>query len=153
MNAPEPLTITARLTMEWYEAYFVKRWEKTWVPSIPPPVLLDPEGVVQYSAPPAFRLITEGRWKGFEEFDPSVDEDPPVVNGFTLIKDGVWVRNRYKMRKPFGAKGDRLHESANMRCGPWRAAGVLSTVLTNKVQMHMGYISMSDYYEKVRTQY
>ena len=63
------------------------------------------------------------------------------------------VRTRYKMLKSLGVKGERLHELANMRCGPWRAAMMLNTVLTNKVLIHIGYISMSDYYDKVRIHY
>lgn len=60
------------------------------------------------------------------------------------------VRTRYKVLKKFGVTGDRLHKLANMRCGPWRAALALNSVLTNQVLINLGFISMSDYYLKVR---
>ena len=61
------------------------------------------------------------------------------------------VRTRYKMLEAYGVKGDRLHELANMRCGPWRAALSLNAVLTNQVLVNMGYISMSNYYQQKRS--
>ena len=59
------------------------------------------------------------------------------------------VRTRYKNLRHLGVTGDRLHKLANMRVGPWRAALVLGTVLTNQVINHWGYCSMSDYYAEL----
>ena len=92
LSPPEPPRITAHLSIDWYERYFVKKWEKTWLPYIPPTVFLDPEGIVQYPTPSPFRLITEGKYKGWTEFDPDAAKEPPTVKGFTLLKEGVWVR-------------------------------------------------------------
>jgi len=56
------------------------------------------------------------------------------------------VRTRYKCLRKLGLTGNRLHEMANMRVGPWRAALTLGTVLTNKVLANIGFTPMSEYY-------
>ncbi|ERL20117.1 hypothetical protein HMPREF1246_1897 [Acidaminococcus sp. BV3L6] len=40
-----------------------------------------------------------------------------------------------------------MHELVNCRKGPWRAALMLSSVLTNKKIARPGYISMTSYYK------
>ena len=58
------------------------------------------------------------------------------------------VRTRYKMLKKFKLPEWKVHEMANCRKAPWRAAIMLNSVLTNKTIADMGYLSMSAYYLK-----
>ena len=95
LNAPEPLKLTACLTIDWYEAYFVKKWEKVFVPYLPPTVRLDLEGLVEYSPPSPWvrQNIIKHNLKWNETYDPKAEKAPPVVDGFTLVEEGVWKRN------------------------------------------------------------
>lgn len=58
------------------------------------------------------------------------------------------VRTRYKVFRSMGLEEYRVHELANMRCGPWASAKVLNSVLTNDWIAKQGYTSMSDYYRR-----
>jgi len=59
------------------------------------------------------------------------------------------VKTRYQMIRKFGMPEWKVHEMANCRKGIWRSAIMLNSVLTNKVIVNLGYISMADYYLKV----
>jgi len=60
------------------------------------------------------------------------------------------VKTRYKMISKYGVPKWRVHEMANCRKGIWRASMMLNSVLTNKEIANLGYLSMTDYYMKVR---
>jgi len=59
------------------------------------------------------------------------------------------VKTRYRMIKKFGLPEWKVHELANCRKGIWRSAIMLNCVLTNKIIVSYGYISMADYYLKI----
>jgi len=59
------------------------------------------------------------------------------------------VKTRYRMIRKFGMPEWKVHELANCRKGIWRSAIVLNSVLTNKVIVSLGYMSMADYYLKM----
>ena len=59
------------------------------------------------------------------------------------------VRTRYRMLKALKLPEWQVHKMANCRKGYWRAAKMLSCVLTNKIIAKLGYISMSGYYLKI----
>lgn len=59
------------------------------------------------------------------------------------------VKTRYRMIKKFGLPEWKVHELANCRKGIWRSALMLNSVLTNKIIVSYGYISMADYYLKI----
>ncbi len=59
------------------------------------------------------------------------------------------VKTRYRMIESFGVPVWKVHELANCRKGIWRSAIILNCVLTNKVIVSLGYMSMADYYLKI----
>ena len=59
------------------------------------------------------------------------------------------VKTRYRMIAKFNLPEWKVHELANCRKGVWRAALMLNSVLTNKVIVNLGFITMTDYYLKV----
>ena len=59
------------------------------------------------------------------------------------------VKTRYRMIESFGLPKWKVHELANCRKGIWRSAIMLNCVLTNKVIVSLGYMSMTDYYLKI----
>jgi len=59
------------------------------------------------------------------------------------------IKTRYRMIKKFGMPEWKVHELANCRKGIWRSAKMLNSVLTNKVIVSLGYMSMADYYLKI----
>ena len=59
------------------------------------------------------------------------------------------IKTRYRMIRKFGLPEWKVHEMANCRKGIWRSAIMLNSVLTNKVIVNLGYISMADYYLKI----
>ena len=60
------------------------------------------------------------------------------------------VRTRYKMISRYGIPKWKVHEMANCRKGIWRSAIMLNSVLTVKEIANLGYVSMVDYFMKVR---
>ena len=58
------------------------------------------------------------------------------------------IKTRYRMIKKFGIPEWKVHELANCRKGIWRSAIMLNSVLTNKVIVNLGFMSMADYYLK-----
>ena len=70
------------------------------------------------------------------------------------IRAVIWkqwkrVRTRYRMLRTLRVEEWRVHELANCRKGPWRAAKMLNTVITKEKLAKAGYISMLDQYQKV----
>lgn len=59
------------------------------------------------------------------------------------------IKTRYRMIKKFGMPEWKVHELANCRKGTWRASKMLNSVLTNKIIVSLGYISITDYYLKI----
>ena len=59
------------------------------------------------------------------------------------------VRTKHRMISQYGAPKWVVLEMANCRKGPWRAAAMLNSVLTNKEIARLGYITMTSYYKKV----
>ncbi|HKM03842.1 MAG TPA: group II intron reverse transcriptase/maturase [Lachnospiraceae bacterium] len=59
------------------------------------------------------------------------------------------VKTRYRMIRKFGMPEWKVHELANCRKGIWRSAIMLNSVLTNKVIVSLGFISIADYYLKM----
>lgn len=57
------------------------------------------------------------------------------------------VRTRCRMIRHCAIPEWKVHELVNCRKGPWRAALMLSSVLTNKKIARPGYISMTSYYK------
>jgi group II intron reverse transcriptase/maturase len=60
------------------------------------------------------------------------------------------IKTRYKMIRKHNIPEWKVHELANCRKGVWRAALMLNCVLTNKEIVSLGFMSMTDYYLKVR---
>jgi group II intron reverse transcriptase/maturase len=60
------------------------------------------------------------------------------------------VKTRYRMIRKYGIPEWKVHELANCRKGIWRAAVMLNSVLTNKEIASLGFMTMTDYYLKVR---
>ena len=56
------------------------------------------------------------------------------------------VRTRYRILRKLKLEHWRAMELANSRCGYWRMAEVLNTVITKKIIAKLGYTSMLDYY-------
>lgn len=56
------------------------------------------------------------------------------------------VRTRYRILRKLKLEHWRAMELANSRCGYWRMAKVLNTVITKKIIAKLGYTSMLDYY-------
>ena len=59
------------------------------------------------------------------------------------------VKTRYKMIRRYNLPDWKVRELANCRKGIWRAALILSQILTNKEIDRLGYTTMSAYYEQV----
>ncbi len=59
------------------------------------------------------------------------------------------VRTRYRILRKLKLEHWQAKKLANSRCGYWRMAEILGTVLTNKIIAKLGYTSMLDYYLKV----
>ena len=62
------------------------------------------------------------------------------------------VRTRYKMLRALHLPEWKVHEMANCRKGVWRAAGMLNSALTKRVD-RLGYPDMTAHYLKVRVNY
>jgi group II intron reverse transcriptase/maturase len=60
------------------------------------------------------------------------------------------VKTRYRMIRNYGIPEWKVHELANCRKGIRRAAVMLNSVLTNKEIASLGFMTMTDYYLKVR---
>lgn len=60
------------------------------------------------------------------------------------------VRTRYRMIRSYHLPEWEGHEMANCRKGVWRATLMLNSVLLNKEIARLGYMSMTDYYLRVR---
>ena len=56
------------------------------------------------------------------------------------------VRTRYRILRKLKLEHWRAMKLANSRCGYWRMAEVLNTVITKKIIAKLGYTSMLDYY-------
>jgi len=64
------------------------------------------------------------------------------------------VRTRYRMLRALHLSEWKVHEMANCRKGPWRAAKMLNSVLTTKILVSkLGYPSLSAHYLKVCVNY
>lgn len=63
------------------------------------------------------------------------------------------IRTRYKMLQGLHLPEWQVHTLANSRKGIWRTAQMLSAALTKQIIARLGYISMSDYYQKVCENY
>ncbi len=59
------------------------------------------------------------------------------------------VRTRYRILRKLKLEHWQAIKLANSRCGYWRMAEILGTVLTNKIIAKLGYASMLDHYLKV----
>lgn len=59
------------------------------------------------------------------------------------------VKTRYRMIRQYNVPEWKVHELANCRKGPWRAALMLNSILTNKEIARQGYITLSSYYEQI----
>jgi len=60
------------------------------------------------------------------------------------------VRTRYCMIEKYGIPKWEVHYMANCRKGPWRAALMLNSVLTKKEIANLGFMSMTDYFLRIR---
>ena len=56
------------------------------------------------------------------------------------------VRTRYRILRKMKLEHWQAIKLANSRCGYWRMAEILGTIITNKVIAKLGYTSMLDYY-------
>ena len=56
------------------------------------------------------------------------------------------IKTKYRMLKALGLEHWKAKELACSRKGYWRMAQVLNSVITNKIIVKLGYISMLDYY-------
>ena len=56
------------------------------------------------------------------------------------------VRTRYRILRKLKLEHWQAIKLANSRCGYWRMAEILGTVITNKIIAKLGYTSMLDYY-------
>ena len=56
------------------------------------------------------------------------------------------IRTRYRILRKLKLEHWQAIKLANSRCGYWRMAEMLNTVLTNKIIAKLGYTSMLDYY-------
>ena len=70
------------------------------------------------------------------------------------IRTVIWkqwkrVRTRYRMLQRLHIEEWKVHEMANCRKGPWRAAMMLNSVITKERLARAGYTSMLDQYQKV----
>ena len=98
LDTPREISIPMKIEIDWYERFFVKRWEKTILPYVPPGVVLDPKRCIEVSSPDVLTVTVEigGKTVTFVEFDwegkKKPEEKPPVINGFQRVDEGVWVR-------------------------------------------------------------
>ena len=70
------------------------------------------------------------------------------------IRAVIWkqwkrVRTRYRMLQRLHVEEWKVHEMANCRKGPWRAAMMLNSVITKERLARAEYTSMLDQYQKV----
>lgn len=70
------------------------------------------------------------------------------------IRAVIWrqwkrVRTRYRMLRRMHVEERRVHEMANCRKGPWRAAQMLNSVITKERLARAGYPSLLGQYRKV----
>ncbi len=70
------------------------------------------------------------------------------------IRAMIWrqwkrVRTRYKMLRKLHVEEWKVHEMANCRKGPWRAAQMLNSVITKERLTRAGYPSLLGQYQKV----
>ena len=70
------------------------------------------------------------------------------------IRAVIWrqwkrVRTRYKMLRRLRVEEWKVHEMANCRKGPWRAAQMLNSVITKERLARAGYPSLLGQYQKV----
>ena len=71
------------------------------------------------------------------------------------IRAVIWkqwkrVRTRYRMLRKLHVEEWRIREIANCRKGTWRAAKILSTVITKERLARAGYPSLLSQYQMVR---
>jgi hypothetical protein len=59
------------------------------------------------------------------------------------------IKTRYRMIRRYQLPEWKVHELANCRKGPWRAALILGTVITNKEIASQGYMLMTRYYLQI----
>ena len=59
------------------------------------------------------------------------------------------IKTRYRMIRRYQLPEWKVHELANCRKGPWRAALILGTVITNKEIASQGYMPMTRYYLQI----
>lgn len=59
------------------------------------------------------------------------------------------IKTRYRMIRKFCMPEWKVYELANCRKGVWRSAIMLNSVLSNKIIVNLGYMSMADYYLKI----
>ena len=69
------------------------------------------------------------------------------------IRAVIWrqwkrVRTRYRMLRMLHVEEWRVHEMANCRKGPWRAAMMLNSVITKERLAKAGYLSLLSQYLK-----
>ena len=56
------------------------------------------------------------------------------------------VRTRYRILRKLKLEHWQAIKLANSRCGCWRMAEVLNTIITKEIIAKLGYTSMLDYY-------
>ena len=56
------------------------------------------------------------------------------------------IKTRYRMIRRYNIPEWKVHELANCRKGPWRAALMLNQILSDKEIASQGYIPMTSYY-------
>ena len=56
------------------------------------------------------------------------------------------VRTRYRILRKLKLEHWQAIKLANSRCGYWRMAEILGTVITNKIIAKLGYTSLLDHY-------
>lgn len=66
-----------------------------------------------------------------------------------LWKQWKKIKTRYNMIRKYDIPEWKVHELANCRKGIWRASLMLNSILTKKEIASLGFISMTDYYQKV----
>ena len=59
------------------------------------------------------------------------------------------VKTRYRMIRQYNVPEWKGHKLANCRKGPWRAALMLNSILTNTEIARQGYTTLTSYYEQI----
>jgi len=87
-----PITMERPLVIPWFELYFVKRWERTYVPYIPDNIIFDFGKEIQLPGPQI--MIKEGVAYVQLEFEGErcYHVTKKTVEGFTRLEDGIWAR-------------------------------------------------------------